>query len=79
MLIDGVPVTVPDTQIRSARHQLQLSADFHLIGATQWLQYDAGNGTVKIPLPRNMFVVAFEGNGSRKEYGVVKMEFSHPT
>ncbi len=72
--IDGELVLVPEDQIKQARQQLGLRSDSHLLGATRLLEFNSGNGLVRIPLPGKQVVTAFEGPGGERFYGVVTLD-----
>ncbi|GAA0408236.1 hypothetical protein GCM10008969_33720 [Pseudomonas veronii subsp. inensis] len=72
--IDGELVFVPEAQLKQARQQLGLRSDTHLLGATRLLEFDTGNGVVRIPLPGKQVVTAFEGPGGQRFYGVVTLD-----
>ncbi len=74
LYIDGEPVMVPEDQIQQARQQLGLRSDAHLLGATRLLEFNSGNGLVRIPLPGKQVVTAFEGPGGERYYGVVTLD-----
>jgi len=74
LYIDGELVVVPNDQIKQARQQLGLRSDARLLGATRLLEFDSGNGVVRIPLPGKQVVTAFEGEDGQRAYGVVTLD-----
>lgn len=73
MLIDGRLVALCEKDVGRARQQLSLPVDFFLVEITQRLYHDPGDGMVIIPLPPDIFVVAFENNIGDRKYGAVKL------
>jgi hypothetical protein len=67
-------VVVPEDQIKQARQKLGLRSDAHLLGATLLLEFNSGNGLIRIPLPGKQVVTAFEGQGGERFYGVVTLD-----
>lgn len=73
MLIDGRLVALCEQDVANARQQLGLPLDFYLVDATQQLYHDTGNGLAIIPLPADIFVMAFENTSGDRRYGAVRM------
>lgn len=73
MLIDGAARCIEDQDIHKARGQLYLTSDFHLVGATRWIEIDTGNGQHRVSLPYPLYVVVFESVDGRREYGVASL------
>lgn len=74
LLIDGELVFIPQDQIKQARQQLGLRSDVQLLAATRLLEFNSGYGLVHIPLPGKQVVIAFEGPGGERFYGVVTFD-----
>lgn len=72
-MIDGMDRSIEDQDIQRARGQLYLSSDFHLVGATRWLQVDTGNGQARVSLPSDLYFAVFETANGRREYGVISL------
>lgn len=73
MLIDGRLVALCEQDVANARQQLGLPLDFYIVDATQQLYHDTGNGLAIIPLPADVFVMAFENTNGDRKYGAVKL------
>lgn len=74
MIIDGAERCIEQDDIRKARGQLGLTADFLLVDATRWLQIDRGPELVQISLPDSLYVAAFESINGLRVYGVVSLQ-----
>lgn len=74
LYIDGELALIPYDQIKQARQQLGLRSDARLLGATRLLEFDHGNGVVRIPLPGKQVVTAFESSDGQRFYGVVTLD-----
>lgn len=71
--IDGQLIVITQEQHQQARNQLELPTDFHLVEATRVLQHHDGNAVVRIPLPHDQIVAAFDSLDGRRRYGVVHL------